>query len=242
NDLVIPDRTYYLEKVRPVKGRVLDTDSRRDLAVIELESLPLQATELKLAARSPLTASTVHTVGNPGTNFPPPGTTPDPLWKYTRGEVSSVYRKKFSLSQTGQAIDATIVQTTQPINPRDSGGPVVNDKGEVVAVTSAHREGGNLLSYAIDVSEVKAFLEEARKYYHPASADAFRKRGQHYYERGRNNAAAEDFTAALRLEPKDAVTFRSRGDAYRGASAYTKAIADYVQALRLNPKDEPALR
>jgi tetratricopeptide (TPR) repeat protein len=240
DDQVIPDRNYYLEKADRYLGRVLDSESKRDLAVIELDMLPRGVSELKLAAKSPMTASTVHTVGNPGGPVAE-GMTPDPLWKYTRGEVSSVYRRKFVLSQHGQAIDATVVQTTQPINPGDSGGPVVNDRGEVVAVTTAFREGGNLLSYAIDVTEVKAFLEEAFKYYHPDSALAFRKRGQHYYDNKRFSAAAADFTSALRLE-KDAATYRSRGDAYRNGSAYEQAIADYVQVLRLNPKDGPAQR
>ena len=51
--------------------------------------------------------------------------------------------------------ESMVVETTSPLNPGDSGGPVVNDRGELVAVT----EGGssaamNTISILIDVSEV----------------------------------------------------------------------------------------
>ena len=234
NGKVIADRTAYVGKVHPVVGRVLDRDPKRDLAVIELPSLPLEATELKLAAESVETASTVHTVGNPGDMQ-------DPLWKYTRGEVSSVFHKSFVLLG-GQAIDAMVVQTQEPINPGDSGGAVVNDDGELVAVNSAYKTNGSLVSYAIDVTEVKAFLGEALAYYHPQSAADFKKRGLHYFGQERYESAVEDFTAALRLDPKDARTYRNRGDAYYGQSIWEKAIADYVQVLRLDPQDAQAHR
>ena len=58
----------------------------------------------------------------------------------------------------------------------------------------------------------------------------------------RADAAVEDFTAALRLDPKDALTYRNRGDAYKTRSEWEKAIADYVQVLRLEPQDGNALR
>lgn len=241
NGQVIADRAYYLENGRPVTGRVLDSDPKRDLAVIELPSLPPEANELKLAADSPATAGTVHTVGNPGRTHVPDGQTPDPLWKYTRGEVSSVFHQK-DVREGGQVIDAMVVETQEPINPGDSGGPVVDDDGRLVAVNSGYQKAGNAVSYAIDVTEVKAFLAESLAYYHPATAADWRKRGAHYFARQRYEAAAEDFSAALRLEPGDAVTYRNRADCYRGRSLWERAIADYVQALRINPKDGYALR
>ena len=241
NGQVIADRTAYVGKVRPVAGRVLDTDSKRDLAVIEMPSLPLEATELKMAAQSVPTASTVHTVGNPGVTFAPPGQTPDPLWKYTRGEVSSVFHQN-DVREGGQVIDAMVVQTQEPINPGDSGGPVVNDDGELVGVNAAVRKNQNSISYAIDVTEVKAFLGAGLAYYHPESAADFKKRGLHYLGQQRADVAVEDFNAALRLEPKDAATYRNRGDAYKTKSAWEKAVADYVQVLRLEPQDGHAFR
>src|SRR5262249_47431485 len=55
---------YYLKHVTPVRGKVIDTDIARDLAAIELESLPPEVAELKLAADSAAPGDRVHSIGN----------------------------------------------------------------------------------------------------------------------------------------------------------------------------------
>src|SRR5262249_49626730 len=62
------DRAYYLRKVEPIKGKVLDRDAGHDLALVELESVPPEAVELKLAMRSPEPGDKIHASGNPGTD------------------------------------------------------------------------------------------------------------------------------------------------------------------------------
>jgi tetratricopeptide (TPR) repeat protein len=233
---LIVEREYYLKHGRAVRGRVLATDSRRDLAAIELDSLPDGVTELKLAPESAEPSDRVHSVGNPGASAA--------LWVYTSGTVRQVYRRKLKYAG-GQEVDARMLETQSPINPGDSGGPVVNDKGELVGVSASHRTDAQLVSYCIDVSEVKAFLAKARTLVSPSGspakdAQAFLERGRSLAAKGEYAQAVDEFSQAIKLDRRDAVAYRERGLAYRRLKDYDKAIADYTEAIRLDPKDAVA--
>jgi S1-C subfamily serine protease len=136
-------------------GRVLYSDSKRDLALVELAKLPSGTTAVPLAKEGVGPGDTVHSLGNPGAS--------DALWAYTPGAVKTVYKKSWEVAdRTERRVthhEAQVVETTSPVNPGDSGGPLLNSQGELVAVT----QGGVLrsqgtISYFIDVSEVRAAL------------------------------------------------------------------------------------
>jgi S1-C subfamily serine protease len=154
---LVAERSYYRDNAPRVRGKVVVRDVRRDLAVIEVESLPDDARELTVAADAPEPSDRVHSVGNPGAS--------DALWVYTSGTVRQVYRKKWKSREGSVTVDreARVVETQSPINPGDSGGPVVNDKGEVIGVTSAVRQDARLVSICIDASEIKPVLAAAMK-------------------------------------------------------------------------------
>jgi S1-C subfamily serine protease len=143
-------RKHYVDNVKTlgIRGRVLAVDRKRDLALVQLEKLPQHAEAIKLAAASPQPGEAVESVGNPGSS--------DALWVYTSGTVRSVYKKQF---RTGAGDhDFTVVETQSPINTGDSGGPVVNSAGELVAISQAIAPNARLVSYAVDVNEVKLFM------------------------------------------------------------------------------------
>jgi S1-C subfamily serine protease len=96
----------------------------------------------------------VHSVGNPGRS--------GGLWLYTSGMVRQVYRKEWSVRSGDRKFDfrARVVETSSPTNAGDSGGPLVNDRGELVAITQGGAADAQLLSFFIDVSEVKTFLAQ----------------------------------------------------------------------------------
>ena len=73
----------------------------------------------------------------------------------------------------------------------------------------------------------------------PSAAD-YRGRGNAWSCKGDNDKAIADYTAAIRLNPKEAVTFYDRGLAYENKGDHGKAIADYTAAIQLNPKDADA--
>jgi S1-C subfamily serine protease len=124
----LAEPAHYAGGNRALRAEVIDTDARRDLAILRLlEPPPPGVTALKLAEREPRPAERVHSVGNPEAS--------DALWVYSTGAVRQVYRKEWRVG-TGPLRSARVVESQSPINPGDSGGPVVNDAGAVVAVVS----------------------------------------------------------------------------------------------------------
>jgi S1-C subfamily serine protease len=155
---LIVERERYKEALPAagIRGKVLVSEKRCDLAVIQLEHLPPGVQALRLASSSVVPGQRIHSVGNPGVS--------DALWVYTPGSVRSVYRKQMRATdrrgELGFDIDARIVETSSPVNAGDSGGPVLNDKGELVAVTQGHaaESEARAVSYFIDIREVHDLL------------------------------------------------------------------------------------
>jgi len=144
------ERKYYLDNVTKigVRGRVLGVDRKRDLALVQVDRIPDHVKAIKFAAASATPGEDVESIGNSGST--------DVLWVYTSGTVRAVYKKQF---RTGAGDhDFTVVETQSPINTGDSGGPVVNKNGELVAISQAISPSARLVTYSVDISEVRAFL------------------------------------------------------------------------------------
>jgi hypothetical protein len=150
---VAVEASYYLKKVPTINGRVVAVDRPRDLALIEVPSLPRGARKLMLAQESARPGDDVHSIGNSGLSKNVGGM----LWRYTRGNVRQIYPRKLS-DETGSAT-VTLLETQSPVNMGDSGGPILNDRGEVVGVAAAYDPKERLVSQNIDVSEIRRFLQ-----------------------------------------------------------------------------------
>lgn len=239
NGKLLVERSGYAEEPG-FRGKVIDTDVSRDLAVIQLlDAMPEGTIELTLAADSAEPSDLVHSIGNPGAS--------SALWVYTSGTVRAVYHKEWvNLIPDRKTVlnrKTRVLETQSPVNHGDSGGPVVNDKGELVAVVSSGKEkdaSGNtvhLISWCIDVQDVRAFVDQTRRLIHPTTAEEYAKRGERRNERGRYAEAIEDFTAALRLDRHSAAAYRGRGWAFTRKNDLDTAVADLSEAVRLNDDD-----
>lgn len=157
---VVAEKSYYNKHLaelrkfgRLVRGTVLMSDPRRDLAVVQLDFLPEDVQALPLAAEGVAPGERVHLVGNPGPS--------QSRWVYSTGDVRQVSRQSIPYGKR-QKIVARIMESSLPADHGESGSPVVNDRGELVAVHSGHNHKTRLLAYGIDVSEVKVYLQKAR--------------------------------------------------------------------------------
>jgi S1-C subfamily serine protease len=257
---LIAESRYYrdnepalLRKGRALKGQVVASDKTRDLALIKLDSLPNDVVPLRMAREAPGPSDRVHAVGNPGAS--------DAFWVYTTGTVRQVYRNKFQY-EDGQKVEARVIETQAPLNPGDSGGPVLNDGGEVVGVNAAGKANAQLVSLCIDVAEVKALMDGlqtpaakpsaavAENSRAPSSAE-YNNRGVDYCAREQYDRAITAFNRALRLDPYYALGYKNRAITFlrigaalpRGSRPYyQQAVDDYGTALLLDPKDADAYR
>lgn len=143
-------RKHYLQNILKlgIQGDVVAVDRKRDLALIELPRVPASVSAIKLADESTAPGTKVDLVGNPGDS--------EILWVYTSGTVRSVYQKKFK--STHGEHDFMAVETQSPIKPGDSGGPIVDEEGQLVALAQSFSPQSALVSFCVDVSEIRQIL------------------------------------------------------------------------------------
>jgi tetratricopeptide (TPR) repeat protein len=210
-------REFYFTKAPRVRGTLLGSDPKLDLAAVRLESVPFSVPELRLAERAPQRGDRTHIVGNPANKIR--------AWVYDTGSVQSVLQQKLTY-QTGQQTEARMLEVKADglMAPGASGGPVVNNAGELIGVLCAgHNHGHDL--FCVEVQEVRRFLIGI---YRDQATQALRKR--EYRE------AIDYCDRALRIAADDALSYNERGAARSFLEQYDSAVADYTEALKLDPK------
>ncbi len=183
DEQLIAERQHYINGADSfgIRARVVMVDKKRDLAIVELSRLPENTPAIELNEVSAGPGDGVHSIGNP--------TASGVLWPYTPGTVRAVYQKQFR-TQAGPH-NMRIVETSSPINPGDSGGPVVNDEGKLIGISQSLDPKARLMSYCVDISEVKAFLQEVIDYNTITLPDVLAKSGLQFTPQGRTAFAAD---------------------------------------------------
>src|SRR5262249_10787983 len=156
---VVAERAFYLEQLprlrrqgRAVSGKVLRAEPETDLAVVRLESLPPGVAALPLAASSAPPGERVRAVGN---RYDSPA-----LWNHAAGTVRQTRTLRDGYANGGKTLakGARVLEADVPVNEGDSGGPLLNERGEVVGVTAAvawEYRGAGLF---VDVSELRGLF------------------------------------------------------------------------------------
>lgn len=135
------------------KAKVLGTlmwDSKRDIAILKIDKSSLTA--LPLAATPPRKGESVVAFGAPvGLSF-----------SASEGIVSAIREGKELGDDEKDARPGTWIQTTAPISPGNSGGPLVNRDGQVVAMNTMQLVIGQNLNFAISSVDVTAALKSSQ--------------------------------------------------------------------------------
>ena len=221
---LVHEPNWYLQNGQRYTGTVIDRDTERDLALIQFDQLPPEAAALKLAQKSPDPGDRIFAVAGL-----PEGS--EGLWIMTSGEVRQVYRRSHANGHF-----ARVVETQLPTNRGNSGGAVVNDRLEVVAVVEGHMIEARLVSMFIDVNEIRDYLAEAVPLAEPQTAADFNTRASRRYDEGRYDQAIADYTEAIRLDPQQADALLNRGWTFFVKEDYDTAIADFEGALKVDPE------
>jgi tetratricopeptide (TPR) repeat protein len=209
-------------KLKGVKAVVIDRDFARDLAVIQLESLPADAEELKLAADEPDEGDRIRTIGgftNGGDGL---------VWGGVHGEVRTVG------PQDNRGRGVRHVLSDAGTNGGNSGAPVLNEAGELVGVHCAHKPKAINVAMHVSVKELKAYLSETESLVEPKGAKEFVARGQRKLDAGRHDAAVKDFSAALAKDGTNAHALYLRGKAFTAGGDARTALEDLSAAIKLD--------
>ena len=152
---LVMEKKPYLDRIPAgwaIKGKVLYRDRGRDLALVQLEKLPPDTPALPLAKESVKVAERVLQIGSPAKG--------DVVLATTEGTVRSVAVED-RLIPRGEAVDrfkVRTIATTNSVPADDVGGPLLDRRGQVVAVQMAGLPGSAMINRAVDVTEVRAFL------------------------------------------------------------------------------------
>lgn len=132
-------------------------DKKRDLAIIRIREEPASLHKIQIASVLPEKGEDVAAFGAPrGLSF-----------TASNGIISAIRTTpEFNAREAG-----TYLQTTTPISPGNSGGPLVNMYGEVVGVNSFKIEGENL-NFAASSTDIKEVIASRGQDVVPLSPEA----------------------------------------------------------------------
>jgi HEAT repeat protein len=138
-----------------VRGKIVNRDPTHDLALIQIDRVPNDVDALPFAPKEPEVGEEVHSIGNPGAS--------NALWVYTNGKVRDIQNMSWTAGDETLIlkIHARVLETDSPTNPGDSGGPCVNDRGELVGVTQGGSATANAMSLFIERSEAEKFIKKS---------------------------------------------------------------------------------
>lgn len=131
-----------------------------------------------------------------------------------------------------------IIQITAPISPGSSGGPILNNKGQVIGMLVSTIEGGQNINFAIPSKDIKELLHQKRV---PMTLDReilvqdtnYNDIGWSYYLRNFYNKSIFYLTKAIEEDPENTFAYYGRGNAYKSINRADKAITDFTKSIDL---------
>lgn len=148
-------------------AHVLSWDEESDVALLRIDAPPADLVSVPLATEATSPGAQVYALGHGGIGL---------MWSIRVCNVNAVgikqqTAKEFAMAVSGRAratspSTTTVVQTSCPITSGDSGGPLFNEKGEVVALNDyfaqEHDEDGRLGSptyFHVELRHLRALAE-----------------------------------------------------------------------------------
>ncbi|WP_158793718.1 S1C family serine protease [Granulicella sp. L60] len=136
------------------KATVVGVDKGHDLALLQIANAPNLEPATLAESQSLIVGQRVYAIGNP---FGLSGT-------MTRGIISAIRSIR---GPQGNPIEDAI-QTDASVNPGNSGGPLLNSRGEVIGITTLIASNGadqsSGIGFAIPINTAKAVIADFAKY------------------------------------------------------------------------------
>lgn len=135
------------------EGKVLWFDRSIDLAIVKIEAVGLTPAELGNSDEVKI-GSYAAAIGNPlGMAFDR---------SVTQGVISGLNRTITVSDGQSQLTMEGLIQTDASINSGNSGGPLLNSKGQVIGINSAKAQSAEGLGFAIPINTAKPIVDEIK--------------------------------------------------------------------------------
>jgi S1-C subfamily serine protease len=148
-EVTLYDKNHY-------KATVVTADKGHDLALLKIDAPNLVPVTLAETSTGLMVGQRVYAIGNP---FGLSGT-------MTRGIISAIRSVRSPEAGAGTIEDA--IQTDASVNPGNSGGPLLNSRGEVIGINTMIASNGadqsSGIGFAIPINTAKAVLDDFAKY------------------------------------------------------------------------------
>ena len=126
-----------------------------------------------------------------------------PNWLNEASEAE-VTISKGEISSTGKQLSdgSTALQFNATVPPGNSGGPVINEQGEVIGITTFGPINIDTIAFAVTSNTVMEFIRSAGTTNQQGTVDQFYKEGLLFYNQGQYSQAIEKFETVKRLFPQ----------------------------------------
>jgi serine protease Do len=138
--------TIVNNKQEEFRAKIIYTDPAKDLAILKIEDedfMPFNSLPYGFKKSGADLGEQIYTLG------------------YPRSEV--VYGEGYMSAKTGLNGDTSNCQITISANPGNSGGPVLNQKGEIIGVLSSKEKNADGVVFAVQTKEVFKAINELKK-------------------------------------------------------------------------------
>lgn len=147
--------TITLDNGEEVRGRTIWNEANLDLAIVKIEENPeLLPAKLGSATLSQI-GEEVVAIGNPlGLEFQK---------SVTKGVISGLNRTLKVEDNTSTVVMENLIQTDASINTGNSGGPLINQNGEVIGINTVKITSAEGIGFAVPIDIIKPILTKLEK-------------------------------------------------------------------------------
>ena len=127
---------------------IIKQDKVKDLALIKINKPRAALKPIKISRKVPAIGSLVHAIGHPDLE----------VWSYTTGYISQI-RDEYEWSYKDDFEHmANVYQTQTPIAEGNSGGPLLNNHGNLVGINTFGDSENDFQNFSVTVDEIIKFL------------------------------------------------------------------------------------
>ncbi|MCA9135576.1 MAG: tetratricopeptide repeat protein [Planctomycetales bacterium] len=220
---LVTDPDVSLDQSRAHYARVVDSDESVDLALIQFdEELPEGIIALELADSSATPGSRIHSLAGSTVGS-------QSLWIYSVGHVRQIVD-----GELANGFETRLLESDMATNQGNSGGPVCNDAGQVVAVVEGHCTDARLVSIYVDLQTLAEYLSDGLRCVNAESYDDLHWAADRHYYEGRSRKALELIAKAVEASEIDHELLTLRGWCWFSLEDNENAEADFKESIRLH--------